>query len=191
MSHSFNKLNQQRGGALITALSILLVMTVLGISAMSTSALQERMAGNARDAEVAFEAAEAALRAAETYLAAPATNIAADFSATGGLAGGRFLASNTSQWATAANWTTAGGHFALPTGTYSLHVAAQPQYIIEQVNATGIASPASTASSLEPINYTNNPPIIAGGARVFLITVRGFGLSANSRVMLQSYFGIN
>ena len=180
MSHTFNSLKQQRGGALITALSILLVMTVLGISAMSTSALQERMAGNARDAEVAFEAAEAALRAAETYLTVtPAATITATFNAN---TAGYYQAGATEQWMTEANWLTA------VIANYPLAVSRQPRFIIQQVNATG--GPASVAASLEPISYNNNPPALAGTAGIYQITARGFGLSANSRVMLQSYVGI-
>ena len=56
---------QQTGSALIVSLSILLILTILGVSAMRTASLEERMAGNSRDSQMAFEAAEAALRAAE------------------------------------------------------------------------------------------------------------------------------
>lgn len=180
MPHSFNMLQQQRGGALITALSILLIMTVLGISAMSTTALQERMAGNARDAEVAFEAAEAALRAAETILTTtPAANIDTLINAN---TAGYYLAGANEQWKTEANWATAA------TATYPI-VASQPRFIIQRITTTGTAT-ASASGPIESINYSNNPPVITGTTRVFQITARGFGLSANSRVMLQSYFAI-
>ena len=186
MQYSTTKLIQQRGGALITALSILLVLTVLGVSAMSTTALQERMAGNARDAEVAFEAAEFGLRAAEAYInTLNSASIATNFTAAGG-AGGQFLASSTAEWTTSGNWSTAGKHFILPAGTYSMSVATQPQYIIQEITTT-IDAPA--ASSLESTDYTNTAPPITGSIRVFQITARGYGLSTNSRVMLQSHFG--
>lgn len=54
----------QRGAALVTSLVILLVLTVLGLAAMRTSSLEERMAGNAQDALYAFQAAESGLNAA-------------------------------------------------------------------------------------------------------------------------------
>ncbi|MBI3560305.1 MAG: hypothetical protein HY080_01110 [Gammaproteobacteria bacterium] len=183
-------LQQQRGAALIMALSILLVLTILGISAMSTTALQERMAGNARDYEVAFAAAETGLNAAETYLAnMPNTS---EFSPAGGSnGGGKFSASTTtSEWMTSSNWTdTAVGTrcYQLPTGTFAMSVAQQPRYIIQQLNAT-VTAGAATQASLEPISYTNNPPLIGGGAQVYQVTARGYGLSATSRVMLQSYY---
>jgi type IV pilus assembly protein PilX len=59
---------RQRGAALITSLIILLVLTVLGVSAMSTSSLEELMAGNLRDQDLSFQAAEAALKDAERYI---------------------------------------------------------------------------------------------------------------------------
>ncbi|MGC9456385.1 MAG: pilus assembly PilX family protein [Halothiobacillaceae bacterium] len=48
---------------------LLLVMTILGITAMQSTTLQERMAGNMKDRNAAFQAAEAALREAEEVIA--------------------------------------------------------------------------------------------------------------------------
>jgi len=53
---------RQTGAALIVSLVLLLIMTVLGVTAMRTTTLQERMAGNLRDNNLAFQDAEAALR---------------------------------------------------------------------------------------------------------------------------------
>lgn len=50
----------QRGAALIISLVILLVITVIGLTSMKTSILQERMSANAQNARQAFLAAEAA-----------------------------------------------------------------------------------------------------------------------------------
>ena len=180
--------SRQRGSALITALSILLVLTVLGVSAMSTSALQERMAGNARDAEVAFEAAEAALRAAENYL--QGSYSASDFSSTGG-SGGKFsmyASSAPDRWKDETNWTTSGKHAVY--SSYSGNVGSNyPLFIIERVNAS-LDTAASESNAMEASSYSNRETEITGDIGVFQITARGYGLSANSRVMLQSYYGI-
>ena len=56
---------RQRGAALVVALIMLLVMTVLGIAAMQVTRMEERMAGNSRDVNLAFQSAEAGLRDAE------------------------------------------------------------------------------------------------------------------------------
>ena len=58
----------QRGSALIVALVFLLVMTLIGVAAMQGTTQQESMASNARQRNLAFQAAEAALRAGETVL---------------------------------------------------------------------------------------------------------------------------
>ena len=54
-----------RGSVLVISLIILLVLTLLGIGGMNTTIMQEKMVGNARERERAFQAAEAALRDAE------------------------------------------------------------------------------------------------------------------------------
>ncbi len=56
---------KQRGAALIVALIMLLVMTVLGIASLGVTRMEERMAGNARDVDLAFQASEAGLRDGE------------------------------------------------------------------------------------------------------------------------------
>lgn len=56
---------RQRGAALVISLLLLLVMTLLGLGASQSTRLQERMAGNQRDQELALQGAEAALRDAE------------------------------------------------------------------------------------------------------------------------------
>ena len=48
----------QRGAALIVGLVLLLVLTILGVSGMSRSALELRMAGNSQAQNLAFQAAE-------------------------------------------------------------------------------------------------------------------------------------
>jgi type IV pilus assembly protein PilX len=56
---------RQRGAIMVVSLLLLLVMTVLALTASQTTTLQERMAGNARDSDLAFQAGEAGLRDAE------------------------------------------------------------------------------------------------------------------------------
>lgn len=65
--------HRQLGSALIVALIFLLLMTIIGTSAMQGSTMQERMAGNWRDWNLAFQSAEAALREAERFLLESAT----------------------------------------------------------------------------------------------------------------------
>ncbi len=60
--------NKQRGIALVISMIMLLMMTLLGVSAMKTSQMEEKMAGNSRDVTLAFQAAETGLRDAEVWL---------------------------------------------------------------------------------------------------------------------------
>jgi type IV pilus assembly protein PilX len=61
-------MQEQKGAVLLVCLIAILALTVLGVTAMSGSTLQERMAGGARDYNVAFQAAESALRVGEAYV---------------------------------------------------------------------------------------------------------------------------
>lgn len=51
----------QTGAVLIISLIILLAMTLLGVASMNTSMMQERMASNAQNTNITFQAAESAV----------------------------------------------------------------------------------------------------------------------------------
>lgn len=63
--------HRERGVALVIALIMLLVLTVLGTATARMTLLEERMTGNTQDRRVAFQAAEAALREGEDLLEQP------------------------------------------------------------------------------------------------------------------------
>lgn len=60
---------RQHGAALFVALMFLIILTVIGLSAANVGVLQERMAGNVRETNEAFQQAEATLREIEQALA--------------------------------------------------------------------------------------------------------------------------
>ena len=60
---------RQNGAVLIISLFILLIMTLIGVTSMSTTSLEEKMAGNMRDKNIALQASEAALEDGEGWLA--------------------------------------------------------------------------------------------------------------------------
>ncbi len=62
---SFPRSNQQKGATLIVALVMLLLISLLAIGGMQGSVMQERMASNAHDGAMSFQASEAALRQGE------------------------------------------------------------------------------------------------------------------------------
>ncbi|SEA81578.1 type IV pilus assembly protein PilX [Desulfuromusa kysingii] len=65
LNHS---VNSQQGTALITGLLILIVLSILGITAMQSTLLQEKMVGNMEQQGSAFQIAEAGLRIGENWL---------------------------------------------------------------------------------------------------------------------------
>ncbi len=56
---------RQQGAVLIVALIFLVILTMLGVTAMTGTTMETRMANNARDVGIATHAAEAAIRDAE------------------------------------------------------------------------------------------------------------------------------
>lgn len=63
--NNFHTVSRERGAVLIVALVMLLLLTVIGLSSMRGTSLQENMAGNMRDSNLALQASEAALRKGE------------------------------------------------------------------------------------------------------------------------------
>jgi len=115
LTHSVNlpasiKHCRQRGAVLVVALLLLLVMTILGISGVGNSLLEERMSGNFHETYSAMQAAETALRVAENWL---------DSNAVAGAV--QFVPATDSSYKAAQDWFGAGG--SAKTGLYSTQIA--------------------------------------------------------------------
>lgn len=65
MNRDIPNIQAQRGVALFVGLMLLLILTVLGLSSSNVTIMQERMAGNVSDANIAFQEAERTLRSIE------------------------------------------------------------------------------------------------------------------------------
>ncbi|SRR5713226_4181920 len=52
---------RESGTALVMAMVILLILTIIGVTALNTTSLEAKMAGNIQDTNFAFEAAESGL----------------------------------------------------------------------------------------------------------------------------------
>ncbi|PKD42165.1 hypothetical protein CWO84_01830 [Methylomonas sp. Kb3] len=59
---------KQTGAVLVVALIMLMLLTIIGVTGTNVTSLEEKMAGNMRDRNLAFQAAESALQAGETWL---------------------------------------------------------------------------------------------------------------------------
>ena len=165
----------QQGAALAISLLMLLILTLIGVSGMQGTILQERMASNTRDRSIAFQAAESAVRDAEVFLESIVTT--GGFDGTAGLfadtqAAPDFLAAST--WSNDANSVAASA----VSGSY-----AAPRYLIKQ---TAILTGLQGAMNLK--GYANNKG--TGDVTTFHITARGIGGSTDSsEVIIRSYHG--
>jgi type IV pilus assembly protein PilX len=171
---------QQRGAALITSLIILLVLTVLGVSAMSTSSLEELMAGNLRDQNLSFQAAEAALQDGERYIdgwggTPPTATSSGDnngvYSTDEFGLYERTAFDTTNVWNNAVA-TTYGADTAIAISDLG-DVQALPMYIIEEEDF--IAKDASFKAQTQ-----------REGAYYYRVTARGVGASSNAVTLLQT-----
>lgn len=64
-----------RGAVLTISLIFLVLLTLLALTSIQSSTLEERMAGHTYDRQIAFQAAEAAIRAAERWLESGAPSL--------------------------------------------------------------------------------------------------------------------
>jgi len=117
---------KQTGAVLIVSLIMLMLVTLIGISGMQTTVLEERMASNHRDQNTAFQAAEATILQARTYIESQPLSFA--YPNTGGIADDAFF--TTALWASASAIATPAGY----GGNFNL--MADPRYIVERISPT-------------------------------------------------------
>lgn len=169
-------LEKQKGVVLVTGLIFLALMTLAGVTAMRTSILDERIAGNIRDTRIAFEEAEAALLNAERDTVYPLLNLNTFDGARTTLGHEGRYSLNQSEPAnnllfTPATW--AGNAANAFTGANTSVVNTAPRWMIKVVQVDG------------PINLS-----MKGATRVvFRITARGTGGSDQTQVVLRTHFG--
>lgn len=155
----------QSGIALPMVLIFLVVMMLIGAVAIRNVTLEEKMAANSRNQQLAFQAAELGLRACETGAQKnsliPAAGVAA-----------KTLANMITPAIPGANvWDT----WPAAAAT-TVTVSTTTQCIIEDVTATITLGPTQPKRDLS--------------AKVYRITARGVDAAANANatVLLQSYF---
>ena len=135
MSNYFNRIKaRQSGVALITGLIFMVVMTIIVIAALRSATLEERMAANAHNRQVALQAAEAVLREVESTVFTTSTYLnfkESDFSTAAGCTQCSLpVAGDAPRWETMteAQWLAA------PSLAVALDgVTEPPRYIIEMI----------------------------------------------------------
>lgn len=161
---------RQSGAVLAVSLIILLLLTLIGITAMRVTTMEEKMAGNTRNRNLAFQAAESALRDGEAYVESLTT--------TSGFTGAGGLYSETDaepDYTNSASWsaTTSRAYSSTFPG-----VSSTPRYYIKILAV--VAAP-TTSKVL--------PSTTGAAVTIFRITARGVGANPNAEVVLQSRYG--
>jgi type IV pilus assembly protein PilX len=175
---------RERGVALVMAMVFLLILTLIGVTTMSTTVLQERMAGNLQDRNTAFQATESALASGENWLGPLTAMPIFDPLVTDD---GLHRQSSTSipVWLSSTVWggtdvvdfTELPGSGGPPSGQLLSIVNQQPQYLIEDLGP--IRDPLGSLKLGSPSLSTRN---------VFRVTASGTGRSDQAMVMVQSVF---
>jgi len=170
---------RQQGATLVIALIFLVILTFLGVTVASNNSLQERMAGNTRQRDLAFQAAEHALKAAEGVInnTASSQRIYINAVIAGGtlptkpddlLLNGQNHVNDANHWKNTFDWTTTASTQA--TGISTSLLAANPRYVIEQM-------PSATC----PDDATKT-------CYYYRVTSHGVGKSTDAVVILQAMY---
>ncbi len=160
----------QQGATLIVTLVLMLIITAIASSAMRNATLQERMAGNSRDVNMAFQAAEAAIRDAERLLDAGALGVF------DGSAGRYFLCDDNITACEQPDWSDTSSTGWVSVSPSLSEVNRQPEYYIEKYPAIRDEDSAYDADiALDDLEF-------------YRITARGYGLRDKTTAVIQVNF---
>jgi type IV pilus assembly protein PilX len=174
-NHEFpvGQLSKQSGVVMFVALILLLILSLLGVTAARMQTVEERMARNDNNRQFAAQAAEAGLRAAEAGILNGTIN---NFIAgTGGLYSPDLTLGSP---LTGMDWTVAANTLPYPgPALTNLPAPSQtPKIVIEELNAV-----AGAGQNIAVVGLNGPPPVT-----VFRVTAQGVGADATSTTMLQT-----
>lgn len=185
----------ERGAILFVALILLMVLTMLGFTALRTATMQERMSGTLRDRGIAFQAAESALRAAEKYLGANSTFSAATFNGTTCTAGVFKLDANGVPYLLSQDKSLSSGikwDGSNPDFWNEWPWAKEDCYSVENVSYVSTDDYGKPGRPTEKPRYVIEEITKDGlGRAVYRVTALGYGSSKNAVVILQATYTQN
>ncbi|MCX7110432.1 MAG: PilX N-terminal domain-containing pilus assembly protein [Proteobacteria bacterium] len=169
------------GAALFVSLVFLFMLTIIGLSGMHNTSLQEKMAGHLREHNLAFQAAESALRSGEVYLATHVLTFVCDGEVDDGLYSNTAPGSTSDCPASSPEkeifWKDNGDVKRLgETDDQYDNLADKPKYIIEALPSGAVGAGVSLEAGIP----------IAPGPKYYRITAHGVGVDANAVVITQS-----
>ncbi|MEO1201840.1 MAG: PilX N-terminal domain-containing pilus assembly protein [Pseudomonadota bacterium] len=171
----FSFANRERGAVLVVSLIFLLVITLIAVGSTRDTVLEERMAGNTRDRNIAFQSAESGVREAENFI--EAITSLGNFGSTAGLYG---LTDVEPKFFDDTTWQDTSQHV-IANSAYGAYEA--PRYTLKHVTTDSTAGGALNMSG-----YGDNKG--SGDVTIFRITVRGTGGNVDSaEVILRSQYG--
>ena len=186
---TFKNPRKQSGAVLVLSLLMLFVLTLIGVSSINTTTMEEKMSGNSRNQQLAFHAAEIAIREAEDFITNTINNPTAQFTAGSAVNGLYMVSSGPSSYnATDKSWwnTAANGRitYGVATGSQTYDLANPPQYTIEY------RGESEQKEATDPTLFGGEEGRGGqGSVSIFRITARGTGISNNAAVVIQSHFG--
>jgi len=175
------KVQRQRGAALLVSLVLLLIMTVLAISSMQGTVLQEGMVSAQRDAQIAIEGAEQALRDAENLLATTVPT----FNNSNGLYSSSGPAPVGEDLYKPSSWTNNNSIAATMPKIGSENLLAEaPRYFVQMLDSAAIS--ANGGLDLNVQNYTNDSGEVE--RQVFRIVARSLGKTGQTPRIVEAYY---
>lgn len=178
---------RQEGLVLIIGLIMLLLMTIVGLAAIRGTGLQESMAGNMRDRNLAFQAAEAGLRVGEDFVSTNNVELLAFDGSTSWQVPDQNKPGLTpvqnwdpSRWASDAN--------PVPTSMHleSIASADRPRYVVEKVVVTALSAARQDGSGVGLSSLENIEP-----PEFYRVTSLGVGGTGTSEAIVQTSYRKN
>jgi type IV pilus assembly protein PilX len=179
----------QHGFALITTLMILVMLTLLGVSMYRSFGLQEKVAGNTREKERAFQLAQNTLTYGEWLLlnGSPGTGVTCSGSTT--------VSSTTNMRVCTAALTTP----ADPSTWTTAQTYTPPSVVVASGGGLAAATTANSGNSVADINYAATPKLYMnylglsadGKQSLYQVTASASGGSSSTQAVVKSVYAIS
>jgi type IV pilus assembly protein PilX len=187
---TLKRITKQKGATLFTALIFLIMLSMLGLNFAQTTSLQERMSGNTRSRDLAFQAAEAALKHVERNLSSgddiaslipEPTSLTSGTAAAAGLRAINVCLPNSADYWNGTGAKDCNGNTEQYTwysneATETTTTARKPSHSLNQV----------AKQALYVVERFPND----GTTQKYRVTARGVGGESNAVVILQATFSI-
>lgn len=170
-------MHKQQGAALVISLLILIIITIVGVSAMQSTVVEEKMAINANERNRAFQAAETALRHAEENFIMGLLNTS-NFNGANGLYG----QSDNEPNLFSTTWTDTNSR--AYSGSIG-YVNTQPRFMVRLMDTIA----GSDVNNMLNIRGYRRQNIASAITTVFRVTARGTGSTDQSQVIVRSHYG--